>query len=117
MRQLYSDILTIVFLSSYYKELKKHKIKKYAFLLNYTIDTIIKLCYYNLINREQTTRSPSREKEGKSMSREERITRVIELLNSYDENIQVAEECGISAEELWNTLYRPHIQAIMEENK
>lgn len=45
------------------------------------------------------------------MSREERIARIIELLNSYDENIQGA------AEELWNTLYAPHIQAIMEENK
>ena len=51
------------------------------------------------------------------MSREERIERVIELLNSYDENIQGAAECGISAEELWITLYAPHIQAIMEENK
>ena len=50
------------------------------------------------------------------MSREERIKRVIELL-SYDENIQGAAECGISAEELWSTLYAPHIQAIMEENK
>ena len=51
------------------------------------------------------------------MSREERTKRVIELLNSYDKTIQTAEECGISAEELWNTLYRPHIQAIMNENK
>lgn len=51
------------------------------------------------------------------MSRGERIARVIELLNSYDKIIQAAEECGISAEELWNTLYRPHIQAIMNENK
>ena len=56
-------------------------------------------------------------KKKKSMSREERTKRVVELLNSYDENIQVAEECGISAEELWNTLYRPHMQAIMDENK
>lgn len=51
------------------------------------------------------------------MSREERMERVIELLNSYDENIQGANECDISAEELWNTLYAPHIQAIMDENR
>lgn len=48
------------------------------------------------------------------MSKKEKV---IELLNSYDKTIQTAEECGISAEELWNTLYRPHMQAIMDENK
>lgn len=51
------------------------------------------------------------------MSREERMSRIIDLLNSYDENIQGAAECGISTEELWNTLYAPHIQAIMDENR
>ena len=73
-----------------------------------------------IYNHQQRTSNPvikPGERRRKSISREERIERVIELLNSYDENIQGAAECGISAEELWSTLYAPHIQAIMEENK
>jgi len=30
---------------------------------------------------------------------------------SFLENVKNAEECGISAEELWKTLYMPHLVA------
>lgn len=39
-----------------------------------------------------------------------------ELYESYLNNVKLAEECGISAEELWNTLYKPHVIAMMKEN-
>lgn len=42
---------------------------------------------------------------------------VINLLESYEKNIHVAEECGITAEELWDTLYKPHLIAYMETVK
>lgn len=42
---------------------------------------------------------------------------IIELLKSYEENIKMAEDVGISQEELWNTLYKPHIARLMTTEK
>ena len=52
MRQLYTNVLAIVFSFPIISN-KKYMKQKNMILLNYAIDTIIKLCYYITINREQ----------------------------------------------------------------
>ena len=42
-------------------------------------------------------------------------SKILKLIESYEKNISIAEDCGITAEELWNTLYKPWLVKYMNE--